>query len=340
MGVQVRIVLYAASEQIARVAAAAAFSELARLDRILSDYLAESELSRLSAAPVGEPVRVSEELFDVLERGIELSRRTDGAFDVTAGPLTDLWRRSRDSGRLPNAAELERARARSGWQRLRLDVDRRTATHLAEDMRLDVGGIGKGYALDRALAILRDRGIDRALIEAGGDIIVGAAPPGADGWRIAIDDAPPPRQSAIRPPTGSGACTVSLVDAAIAASGATEQFVEIDGVRYSHVVDPRTGLGTTDQRSTTVIAADGLTADGLATALTLLEEPAACRLLALYPETAALVRRPDARDSWSVAWPACRRASRTPDNGAPRAAGRGRRGPAREGRGRGGRVGV
>lgn len=279
MGVGVRIVLYASDDGAARRAARAAYDRIVALEDIMSDYRPQSEVRRL-AERAGEAVPVSEHLFTVLARALDLSRRSNGAFDPTVGPFVELWRAVRRTGRLPAQPELDAARARVGWEKVRLDSAARTVRLEAGGMRLDLGGIAKGYILDQALAELRRNGVTRALLEAGGDIVAGDAPPGRSGWRVTV-------------PAGGPAIAArakALAHAALATSGDTEQFVVVDGVRYSHVVDPRTGLGVTGRRQATVVASDGLTADGLATALVLLDDSATAALLREFPAVVAETR--------------------------------------------------
>lgn len=286
MGLPFRIVLYAPDAATANAAAEAAFARISQLNDSLSDYDADSELSRLSrTAGEGKAVKVSNDLWTVLERSQALARRTDGAFDVTVGPVVNLWRKARREKQLPRADRLAEARAAVGWRNLELDPRARTATLLVPDMRLDLGAIAKGYAVDEALKVLRARGVTRALVAGGGDMAVGDAPPGTSGWRIEVapldvTNAPPAR-------------FVILRNRALATSGDVFQHVEIDGVRYSHIVDPRTGMGLTDHSLVTVIAPDCTTADSLATAVSVLGPAKGLKLVEQFPQTAAhIVRRP------------------------------------------------
>ena len=257
MGLPVRIVVHA-EEQRARDSARAAFDRIAALDRMMSDYRPDSELRRIGDA-AGSWVPVSPELFDTIARAVEIARATNGAFDPSAGALVALWREARKTGRRPEPHAIDTARSRMGWRRIQLNRNRR-AVRVPPGMQLDLGGIAKGYILQAGLRTLRARGASRALLEAGGDIVVGDAPPDARGWRIDAEGADAMfRSRASR-----------LTNAAIATSGATAQFVEIDGIRYSHVIDPRTGLGVTTPFVARVIAGDAATADALATALTVL----------------------------------------------------------------------
>jgi thiamine biosynthesis lipoprotein len=278
MGMPVRIVLYAADTETARAAARAAYTRIAELERYLSDYRPDSELGRLQRRP-GEWISLTSELFTVLETALQVARASHGSFDPTVGPLSVLWREARSRGTLPLPTAIDSARARTGWKNIALDRSRR-AVRLAPGMRLDLGGIAKGFILQDALAVLRSHGPASALLAAGGDIVVGAAPPGRAGWRIETphaDDAVAARAAA-------------LANAAVATSGSSAQFVIIDGVRYSHVVDPVTGIGLTHDVHATVIAQDAALADALATALTVIRPDSAPGLLARFPDVIASVR--------------------------------------------------
>ena len=301
MGVPWTITLYAASEAEGREAAAAAFAEVERLNEILSDYDETSELSRLSAAaPTVAPVAVSDDLWRVLERAVAIRDATGGAFDPTVGPLTTLWRQSRRSGALPRPDKLAAARAAVGPDTLRLNPDRRAVSLQAPGMRLDLGGIGMGYAIDRALGILRDRSIAAAMVDASGDVGVSGPPPGSPGWRIEVAPLDPTATNAERQ-------TLVLADAAVTTSGDARQGVEIEGIRYSHIVDPRTGIGVVGPAAVTVIAADCTTADGLATAASALGPEEGLRAVAAEPGAAARFVWLEAgapREARSSRWPA------------------------------------
>lgn len=280
MGVDARLVLFAPDQAAAEGAGAAAFARIAALDSIMSDYRQDSELSRLSARAGGPPMRVSADLFRVLERAQAVARRSGGAFDVTVGQLVALWRRARKSGVLPKPAAIERARRLVSWKKLLLDERARTARLTVRGMQLDLGGIAKGYAADAAQRVLKEHGVTRALVELGGDIVVSGSPPETDGWTIRVPNAG----------DDQGPADLRFADRAVSTSGDTEQFVVIGGRRYSHVVDPRTGQALTNRVQVTVIAGDGLTSDPLSTALTLLRAEDRNGLLQAYPGTTAYVR--------------------------------------------------
>jgi thiamine biosynthesis lipoprotein len=281
MGTLITITLYAPEPTAAKAAANAAFQRIDALEDIMSDYQADSELMRLCDQPFGTPVPVSAELFDVIQRARKISQLSDGAFDVTVGPYIRLWRFARKRKVLPTPAEIATARAAVGWQKLRLDPRARTVTLLVPNMRLDLGGLGKGYAADAALRILKDKGIDRALVAASGDIAIGNPPPGQHGWKVGIapfggDTNQPPR-------------TLLLHNAGISTSGDTEQFIEINGVHYSHIVNPGTGLGLTNRIQATIIAPDATTTDSLDTTVSLLGVQRGLALIESWPHLAALI---------------------------------------------------
>jgi thiamine biosynthesis lipoprotein len=261
MGVQAQIAVFGEDPDRAEEAAAAAFTRMSDLDAMMSDYRRGSELNRLSdAAGSSGPVAFSPELMEVFVAGSRVSEASQGAFDVTIGPAVALWRESRKSHVLPAAAELERVKSLVNWRQLELDAAAGTAWLRVPGMRLDLGGIAKGYAARQGLEVLRAKGLPRAMVALAGDVAVGDAPPGAKGWKVAVSGGPNV------PPLGG----LSLTNTNVSTSGDTQQFVEIEGRRYSHIVDPRTGLGVGTVRAVTVVAEDGAECDALATAGSLL----------------------------------------------------------------------
>jgi len=259
MGVQARLIVYAPSTDEGELAAKVAYSRVAELEDIASDYRPTSELMRLCARAGQGPVKVSDELFTMLSHAQEVARRSGGAFDVTVGPYVRLWRAARKAKQLPSPEALAEARQLVGWEKVKLDAENRTVELTAPGMRLDLGGIAKGYAGDEAIRVLREHGVRSALFEAGGDIVVSDAPPGAKGWEIEIPDH-----------LNGSTQFIYVVNRGVSTSGDTEQFLEIDGKRYSHVVDPRTGIGLTSRHEATVVAPNGLTSDPLSTAASVL----------------------------------------------------------------------
>ena len=263
MGAPFRIVLYAKSGELAEIASQKAFERVEALNQILSDYEVDSELSALSrSSGSGHPRMLSAELWHVLSRAQELARETDGAFDVTVGPLTSLWRKARREHKLPPPEKVAELRQSVGYQFLLLDPKRRSALLKAPRMRLDLGAIAKGYAVDEALRVLRKHGIRRALVAAAGDIAVSDPPPGKAGWEIAVG-----QHDLLGPSSGD---IVSIKNQALSTSGDLYQHIEIEGKRYSHILDPKTGLGLTDHGLVTVVAKDCMTSDSWATTISVM----------------------------------------------------------------------
>jgi thiamine biosynthesis lipoprotein len=242
MGTLVRIQVYARSETQASAAFRAAFARIAELDDLLSDYKPASELNRL-------PPHVGPDLFRVLEASQTLAEESGGAFDVTVGSLTRLWRKARKDGRSPDSAAIQEALSHTGYRKLQLDPATRGVRIDDPNLKVDLGGIAKGYAADEAIAALSRAGIRSALVAVSGDLAFSDPPPDRRGWKI-----------------DAGGRVLELSNAAVSTSGAAEQHLG----PYSHILDPRTGLGITDPITVTVIARRGIDADALATAISVL----------------------------------------------------------------------
>ncbi|MBI1367065.1 MAG: FAD:protein FMN transferase [Planctomycetes bacterium] len=296
MGTLFRVVFYDSNVTHANKAAAAAFDRIDDLNNILSDYAPGSELSRLSATAGSDHwVPVSQDLWNVLSVSQQVAYRSGGAFDVSVGPVIRLWRQARIAGRLPDPPRLEAAMAAVGWQKVKLDPQRRSVQLAVPHMRLDLGGIAKGYALAQSMKVLSDRGITRAMIVGGGSVYVTDPPPHRNGWRIAL--MPIPQLTKPVEDTGADAKPESHDDipyllaanTSVATSGDAFQHIDIDGVRYSHIVDPHTGLGLTTQTGVTVICPDPTLADAMSTALSVLPLDRALQLADDTPALAALI---------------------------------------------------
>jgi len=272
MGVVFGISLYACNSEVANNAAEAAFARIHELNQVYSDYTADSELRQLcERSGPGQPVRISDDLLPVIAESLRLSRASNGAFDITVGPLTKLWRRARRQKLLPGTQALESAMSLVGYKLIRLNCECQTVELLRTGMRLDLGGIAKGRAADEALETLRDRGITRALVDASGDLVAGDPPPGRSGW--VVDAAP------LDPEHSRPAARIEIANCAVATSGDAFQSVEIAGRRYSHILNPRTGFGLSRRSSVTVIAPTGMGADSLASALSVLGPEAGLALI-------------------------------------------------------------
>jgi thiamine biosynthesis lipoprotein len=283
MGTRFKIIVYAPDEARAKRATKAAFERIAELDGIMSDYRPASELMQLCKKAGGEPVRVSNDLFYVLSKAQQVAERSDGAFDVTVGPVVRLWRVARKTRKMPDPEKLKAALNLVGYKNVKLDPKAQTVHLLKPGIQLDLGGIAKGYAADEALKILESHGIHSALVAAGGDIAVSEAPPDSAGWTIGIA----PLEDAESKPKRS----LLLKNAAVSTSGDAEQYVEIAGTRYSHIVDPKTGLGLVGRQSVTVTARRGIDSDSLTKVVSVWGPKRGLEFIEKTPGTAAFVVR-------------------------------------------------
>jgi thiamine biosynthesis lipoprotein len=287
MGLPFRIVLYAPDQAMADAAAAAAFRRIQDLNDTLSDYDTDSELSRLSqTSGQNAVVPVSDDLWRMLEQGQRLARETGGAFDITCGPVVSLWRKARREKKLPDSVKLEEARRAVGYDKLVLDPRRRTAELKVPYMRLDLGAIAKSYAVDEAMKVLQQHGIRSALVAGAGDMAASDAPPGKPGWQIDLA----PLDVTNAPPR----VFVLLRHRALATSGDIFQHVEIDGVRYSHIVDPRTGIGLTDHSLVFALARDCTTANTVATSVSVMGPEQGLKFAARKNACVRIARKPKA----------------------------------------------
>lgn len=272
MGTRCRIVVYAPSEAVAAEACTGAFARVAEIEVALSDYNPASEASHLVAAKPGIWHPVSAELAVALRRSKQVFDASGGAFDPSVGPLTKLWRQTRRDGVLPAPEVLADARARAGLSLFEIDQELDRIQFSRPGLGLDFGGIGKGLAADEALRVLAEEGLRAALIDFGGGLVAGDAPPGERAWEVEVRNGL------------GGARVMTLANAAVATSGDVEQFVEIGGTRYSHILDPATGLGLTRRTAATVVCPSGWMADALATAACVLGPDGVGELSAAYPD--------------------------------------------------------
>ncbi len=298
MGVEVKIVLYAPNPEAANRATNAAYARIAQLNQIMSDFDPTSELSRLShTAATPDFVPISCDLFRVLAAADQLSRQSEGAFDITIGSLTKQWRRARRRKELPSPHKLGEGLKATGHQNVLLDKKRPAVKLLKPGMKLDLGGIAKGFAADEALLVLSKLGYKRALVNASGDMAIGDPPPGEKGWKVAV---------AALKPDGKPTHKLLLSNCGIANSGDAWQHVVIAGKRYSHILNPTTGLGLTRSSSVTVIAKDCMTADSFASAISVLGPGKGIQLANQTPGLRALVveaGEPEPRVTQTKQWP-------------------------------------
>jgi thiamine biosynthesis lipoprotein len=246
MGSVITVIAYADTAARAHTAVTQALDEVARLDAMLSNYKPHSEWSKMNRTAGDGPVHVSEELFNLLQTCLDYSRESEGTFDISVGPLMKVWGFYKGTGHLANAEQLSTAMQFVGYQNVVLDARARTVCFKKKGVELDPGGIGKGYAVDCMLNLLRSDGIRAAFISAGGSSIYAlGAPPDEEGWPVKLDD---PRRPEI------AAAQICLRDESLSTSGSYEKFFLADGKRWSHIMDPRTGEPARGMLSVSVIA--------------------------------------------------------------------------------------
>lgn len=269
-----------------------AFDEVDRIDRLMSHYRADSPLSRINREAAQSPVTVEPELFNFIADAMRYHRDSGGAFDITVGPLMKAWGFFRGEGRMPRDGELTSARRRVGGSHVILNSLAKTIAFDHAGVELDLGGIAKGYAVDRVVRLLKLRQIAAALISAGGSTIYGlGAPPGRDAWDVAIQDPLDPRKTAL---------TVRLKDRALSVAGRSEKWFESGGVTYSHIMDPRTARPAQGVLSVAVLANSGTAGDALDNAFFVLGPEASRAYLKQLPGTEAVFFLPEAKLAWTM----------------------------------------
>ena len=285
MGTVWSITCYGPDRESVAPAVKAAFQRVAALESMMTDYDPNSELLRLCQLPSDVPHPISRELLGVMMSAQKVSRASEGSFDITAGPLIQVWRRARRQHELPKPDRIAEAMSVLGYTNLVLDRAHATATLKRPQMRLDLGGIAKGYAADAALQVLKDHGVRRSLVAASGDLAIGDAPPGEPGWKVRVGD-PESRTNVL-------GFSLYLKNAGVSTSGDAEQFVRIEGKQYSHIVDPATGSGLTNRVQATVIADCATRSDAWATAACILGVENGTRIINHDKKLSALFVLPD-----------------------------------------------
>ncbi len=277
MGTAVSVELWAEEAQAGQAAIAAVMDEMHRIDRVMSPHKPTSELSRINREAARQPVPLSPELFRLIERSLHFSRLSDGAFDISyaaVGRLYDYRRRVR-----PSAAALQAAQECVGWQLLELDPHARTLRFARPGMCIDLGGFAKGYAVDRATLLLRQRGIQHAMVSAGGDSRVIGDRRGRP-WSVAIRD---PRRE------GEVVAVLPLEDVSISTSGDYERYFDEAGERHHHLIDPATGRSPRGVHSVTILAPDGLSSEAWSKTVFVLGAERGLALVETLPDIDAVV---------------------------------------------------
>ncbi|MFN7979050.1 MAG: FAD:protein FMN transferase [Vicinamibacterales bacterium] len=287
MGSLLKLTAWTTDEASTHAAFAAVYAEFDRLEGLLSVWRPGSDVERLNAGGFGAPVAVRAETREVLHAAEQVSAWTDGGFDVTFGALAEIWKFDHDQdGRVPTPAEIAAHRARVDHRAVVIDDGPGTVRLTRPDVRVHLGGIGKGYAVDRAIAILRGAGLADFMIQAGGDLYV-AGRAGDEPWRLGIQDP--------RGPGGDSFAVVELEDATFSTSGDYERFFLKDGVRYHHILDPKTGEPARGCRSVTIVARQALWADGLSTGVFILGPERGMALVERLPDVEAVIVTADNR---------------------------------------------
>ena len=277
MGTAIRVELWHEEPTTGDAALDAVMEEMHRIDRVMSPFKPESELSRLNREAARSPVPVSEEMFDLVARSIEFSELSEGAFDITFASVGCMF--DYRKGIRPTAEEIAAALPSFDYRHILLDRRRRTIQFARDRVRIDLGGIAKGYAVDNCVALLKARGVKEALVVAGGDSRVLGDRRGRP-WMIGIRD---PRRK------DSMVAMIPLVEAAISTSGDYERYFEADGVRYHHILDPRTGTSATGVRSVTIIGPDTTTTEGISKSVFIMGPEQGIRFVESLPGIDAVI---------------------------------------------------
>jgi thiamine biosynthesis lipoprotein len=269
-----------------------AFDEVDRIDRLMSHYKADSPLSRINREAAAHPVKVEPELFDFIAEAMRYNRESDGAFDITVGPLMKAWGFFGGEGRMPSDEALAAARHHVGPAHVILNATDRTIAFDELGVELDLGGIAKGYAVDRVVGLLKGRQVAAALVSAGGSTIYGlGAPPGRIGWDVTIQDPIDVRKAAL---------TVTLKDRAVSVAGRSEKWFESGGVRYSHIMDPRTGRPVQGVLTVAVLTSNGTAGDALDDALFVMGPERSRAYLKKRTGIDAFFLLPDPKRGWQI----------------------------------------
>lgn len=272
MGTQFKLIIYATNPTKAQYVANQCIDKINQLNSILSDYEATSEISQLSAtAGSGKSIKVSPELWTILKQSNSYAKKSNGAFDISIGPLSKLWRSMFRRSEIFNGVKINNAKGKVGFRKIKLYPFFRNVCLTQKGMRLDAGGIAKGFTVDEVVKILRKNGVTQFLVDGGGDIYMGNPPPDQLGWQIHIQVKNTDGQLAEK--------ILTLKNTAIASSGDTYRYLEWEGKRYSHIIDPRTGYGIIDKKIINVQASSCMKADAIASTLSVLDKTETSRFI-------------------------------------------------------------
>lgn len=289
MGTFARIVAVAADRQTGQESVDAAFTQLVLVDELMSDYKPDSQLSIVNRQAYEKAIKVDASVFEVLKKSVEYSKLTGGAFDITVGPLVDLYHDAAEANTVPTEKQIEQARAKVGYDKLILDANESTVRFLVAGMRLDLGGIAKGYAIDKAAEAMIEAGALGGMVDVGGDIrCFGNAAGGKESWLIGLQD---PNVEPDEFGSEEPIIVLKLNDNAIATSGDYRRFVLIGEKKFSHIIDTQTASGSDRLTSVTIIAPQAIDADALATSVSVLGTAKGLSLIESIADTEAILIR-------------------------------------------------
>ena len=289
------VVVYGPARDQLPLITTAALDEVDRIDDLMSNYKAESPLSKINRQADKAPVAVEPELFRFLQRCVRYSRESDGAFDITVGPLMKAWGFFRGEGRIPWSFELWYVMRKVGYQHLLLNEEHRSVQFERSGMELDLGGIAKGYAVDRVVELLKENKIERAFVSAGGSTLYGlGTPPDMPGWEVKLQDPIHPHDRT------KSAATVMLKNRSLSVSGNYEKFFNVRGKTYSHIMDPRTGHPVENMLSVAVLSQTGTDGDALDNMFYVQGLEKGKALLPLYPGIEVFFFLPDGDKAWKM----------------------------------------
>lgn len=286
MGTFAHVVVIAEDSNTAEKCIETAFVEIHKVDELMSDFKSNSEISKVNRDGFKSAIHLSQSTYEVLQRSLEFSKLTDGAFDISVGPLVDLFHSAQEKQVTPSKEQIAQARSKVGFEKLKLDEQNRTVKFAVDGMRLDLGGIAKGYAVDKAVEAMQTCGAIGGMVDIGGDIrCFGAPPDGRNHWLIGLQNPNLEKDTAGR----NIVLKLKLTNGAVATSGDYQQYVLIEGKRYSHIIDRKTVTITEGLSSVTIIADNATDADALATAVSVMGAEKGLELIESTNDTEAIL---------------------------------------------------
>ena len=295
MGTFARVVAVAKDSQTAEAAIGAAFREQQQIEILCSYHRSDSELNRVNREAFDKPVKVDKRTFEVLQQALHFSKLSQGAFDVTVGPLMDLWRSAGEANAAPTDAAIAEARSKVGWQKMVLDANEMTVRFGVEGMKIDLGGIAKGYAIDKSIEAMKEWGLLGGMVDIGGNVRCFGKPAhvyksgfrrSKAKWLIGLQD-PNVAPDDLSP--GKPVLVLKLTEGAVATSGHYRRFVTVQGKKQTHIMDPHSGYGSANLASVTIIAPDATTADALSTAVSVMGTEEGLALVEALPDVEVIL---------------------------------------------------